>query len=263
LEQAADVLGTFLFRCADYTPENTLTVEDVVKAYLKVDKEFYGGRYRKILVDEFIKRELLDAHSFDDWLAHEAAVPDLRLPRKTSDKAINKMLQASLDELGIGPEFGLKLQNVTRDPRFGQTVVRVQLTEGRGDDAVPMDNHGILTFRDNDTLADYYPPLSNEGASKTRLQSWSEGRSLMARAKLLTLDHHGAPLSIVLRADGHLTVEARVMRSKGFYCWMDVFTLENPHGERREIITPPIPKKISGYQPNGVQILTADDLQER
>jgi hypothetical protein len=256
-------MGTFLVRCADYTPENTMTLEDVAKAYLKVDKEFYGDRYRKFLVDEFTKRELFDAQSLDDWLAHEAAVPDLRLPRKTSEKAINKMLQASLDELGISPEFGLKLQSVTREPRFGQTIVRVQLTEGRGDDAVPMDNHGILAFRNNGTLADYYPPLSNDGTAQMRLQSQAEGRSLMARAKLLTLDHHGAPLSIVRRADGQLTVEARVMRSRGFYCWVDVFTLENPRGERREIITRPVPRRISGFQPNGVQILTADDLQER
>ena len=30
-----------------------MTLEDVAKAYLKVDKEFFGGRYHAMLVDEF------------------------------------------------------------------------------------------------------------------------------------------------------------------------------------------------------------------
>ena len=52
------------------------------------------------------------------------------------------------------------------------------------------------------------------------------------------------------------------MRSEGIYCWLEVFSLDHPEGERREAIIPTIPQKLSGIQPSGVQILTADDLQE-
>ncbi|MFY9555708.1 MAG: hypothetical protein WAV47_13425, partial [Blastocatellia bacterium] len=263
LETAGDIMGTFLLRSADYTPENNMTLEDVSKAYLKVDKEFFGSSYRSLLVDEFTRRELFNAHSLNDWLAHEAAMPNIRLPRRISEKAVDDMLQASLDKLGIGPAFGLKLQSITGETGFGQTIVRVQLTEGRDSDAVPLDNHGILVFRTDGTLADYHGPLASDDGSQMRLQAQVEARSLVDRAKQLTLDHRGAGLSIARRPDGEMTVEARVMRSKGFYCWVDVFTLENAQGERREIITPHVPRKIGGFQPSGVQILTANDLVER
>jgi hypothetical protein len=240
-----------------------MTLEDVAKAYFKVDKEHFGSRYRAFLVDEFTKRELIDAQSFGEWSAHEAALPNLRLPRKTSEKTIDKMLQANLGELGIAPEFGLKLQSVTREERFGRTMVRVQLTEGRGDDAAPLDNHGLLTFRAKGSLADYHSPLPNVGSSLLRLQSQTEAHSMLSQARQLRLNQHDVPLAIVRQAHGQLTVEARVMRSKGFYCWAEVFTLENPNGERREVITPHIPREISGYQRSGIQILTFDDLAQQ
>lgn len=262
LQEAGDIMGTFLTHSVAYTPENSMTLEDVAKAYLKVDKEHFGGRYRNWLVNEFTNRELFDAGSVNEWLVHEAAVPDLRLPRRTSENQINKFLQSVLDELGIGPAFGLKLQSVTRETRFGQTLVRVQLTEGRGEDAVPFENHGILVFRADGTLADYYSPLPNDDSAQMHLQSQSEAQSLVAVGRRLNLHQRGAPMSITRRQDGQLTVEARIMRSKGFDCWAEVFTLENPHGERREIIVPTVPRKISGLQPSGVQILNAGDLRD-
>src|SRR5438045_7115459 len=79
------------------------------------------------------------------------------------------MLQANLDKLGIGPNFGLELQSVTRlnssFPSRGpaQTIVRVQLTEGRGVSARPLNNHGILVFRAKGLLADYHTPLPEDG----------------------------------------------------------------------------------------------------
>ena len=85
LAQAGDIMGTFLVLSTDYTPENSMTLEDVCKAYLKVDKEIYGGRYQSLFGSEFIRRELFDANSVADWMAHEAAMPDLRLPRRVKE----------------------------------------------------------------------------------------------------------------------------------------------------------------------------------
>jgi len=82
LREAGDIMGTFLTRSVDYTPENTMTLEDVAKAYLKVDKEFYDSLYHALLVNEFTKREIFGADSVGEWMAHEASVADLRLPRR-------------------------------------------------------------------------------------------------------------------------------------------------------------------------------------
>jgi hypothetical protein len=53
LQQAGNIMGIFLTRATDHTPENTMTLEDVAKAYLKVDKEYFGGKYRDFLANEF------------------------------------------------------------------------------------------------------------------------------------------------------------------------------------------------------------------
>lgn len=52
------------------------------------------------------------------------------------------------------------------------------------------------------------------------------------------------------------------MRSEGFYSWVEAFTMEHPEGKRREVITPTVPRTPSGLQPNGVRILTADNLNK-
>lgn len=234
LSKAGTIMGTFLTRATDYTPENTVTLEDVAKAYLKVDEEFYGGRYRQRLVDEFLRRELFDTASLNAWLAHEEAIPDLRLPRKQSEQEVALWVQANLDNLGIGPEFGLKLQSVTHDERFKQTIIRVQLTLGRVEGATLLDNHGILVFRVNGTLADYHAPLPSNTFAP--LQT----RILMNRAENLSLHRHGAPVSIVTKPDGQLTVETRVLRSEGLHAWVEAFTEDHPEGERREVLSPEV-----------------------
>jgi len=259
LTEAGETMGVFLTYCTDYTPENTMTLEDVGKAYLKVDKELYGGRYQSLFATEFTKREIFNANSVAEWLDHEVAVPDLRLPRLISDKKVDRLLQANLDQLGIGPDLGLKLQSVTHESRFGQTIVRVQLTDGRGSDAPLLENHGILMFRADGTLADYHSPVPTNDTSQMQAQSKERASVVINRAKRFGLDHHGGLLSIVRGFDGQLTVEARVLRSDGIYCWLEVFTLEHPNGERREVIVPTIPSNLKGVQPSGVQILTADD----
>jgi len=255
--QAGEIMGTFLTHTTDYTPENDLTLEDVGKAYLKVDKELYGGRYQSWFVDEFTRREIFDQNSVNEWTAHEAAVLDLRLPKKASEKNINKLVQANLDKLGIPPVYGLLLQSVTRDERFGTTMVRVQVR--RVSDGMVFDNEGILTFRSDNALADYYTPLPEFATSQMREQSYGHLEALVSQAKLLGLDSHGGLLSIVRGENGLLTVEARVLRVKGINCWADVYSLEHPEGQRREVIIPTF-RRISGVQPNGVQILNADDL---
>jgi len=231
LEEAGAIMGTFLTGAADYTPENTLTLEDVGKAYLKVDKEFFGGRFHDRIVAELTRREIFDADSVTAWLAHEAALPHLRLHRPNAQEEVDALVQTNLDRLGIGPDFGLIVQSVIRENQHGQTIVRVQLTEGRGASAVPLDNHGILVFRANGRLADYHAPLPPD------VGSHALAMALIDHGRRLGLDRHGAPLSIVGRADGQMTAEARVLRGDRLNVWLEAFTVANPHGERREVVS--------------------------
>jgi len=243
LRKAGEIMGIFLTRANDYMPENQATLEDVAKAYLKVDKEFFGGRYHVVLVEEFTRRELFDAGSVTEWLAHEAALPDLRIPRRWPEGKMEEMVRTNLDRLGIGPDFGLKLQSLTREHRLGQAIVRVQLTQGRGEGATPLDNHGILVFHWDGTLADYHAPLppGDHAWLTSDVFSQAQEMRMVGQAKRLSLDQRGAPLSIVRRPDGRLTVEARVVRGTGLNAYLEVFRPENPRGERREILIPPLP----------------------
>lgn len=248
LRKAGEIMGAFLMRANDYTPENRVTLEDVAKAYLKVDKEFFASRYHATLVEEFIRREIFDAKSVSEWLAHETATPQLWLHPRWPDHKVEQLIRANLDKLGVGPDFGLKLQSVTRVNflRRGigpaQTIVRVQLTQGRGDDAKPLDNHGVLVFRADGMLADYHAPLPpRDYASLTDAFSQAQALMVISQASQLNLDKHSAALSLVRKPDGQLTVEARVMRGAGLNAYMEVFTLDNPLGERHEILIPPVP----------------------
>lgn len=246
--RAARILGVFLTRAADFAPENRMTLEDVAKAYLKVDKELFGSRYHALLVDEFTRRELLDAGSVGEWLEHEAAIPELWLAPGSMEPAVEAWLAAHLDELGVDPDSGLRLQSVEHDgvaaPGPQRTIVRVQLTLGRGAGATPFENHGILVFRANGTLADYHPPLPPADPASERLSGSSrhaDARSLAGEAHRRGLDRRGAPVSIVRGPDGELTAETRVLRGEGMDAHMVVFTLDDPDGERREIVIPPLP----------------------
>lgn len=255
LGQAGAIMGIFLTHTTDFTPENTMTLEDVAKAYLKVDKEFYGGRYRDMLVAEFLRREIFDTDSLNEWLAHEASLPDLRLPSERSELAIERLVQTNLDKLGIGPEFGLTLQSVTRDDRFKLTLVRVQLTQGRDANATPLENHGILIFRANGTLADYQVPLP------PTVSTLIPARAVLTQAVQRGLDRHGAPLALVRNSEGQLSAEARVLREEGIEVWMEVFTESHPEGERREVV---YPEFLYGANKALLEragiVLTADDL---
>lgn len=244
--EAARVLGVFATRAADFMPENAVTLEDVGKAYLKVDGELFGGRYHGALVDELTRREIFDAGSLGEWLAHEAGLPALALPRRGSAREVTRWLAAHLDALAIGPDFGLALQSVVRcDARdgTGETIVRVQLTLGRGADAAPLDNHGVLVFRADGSLADYHAPLppAEPAARLAAGDAGAEARSVVEDARRRGIDRHGAPLALVRRPDGRLAAEARVLRSEGIGAWLEVFTQDAPEGERREAVIPPVP----------------------
>lgn len=260
---AGDIMGTFLTRAGDFTPENRLTLEDVGKAYLKVDKELFHGRYHTTIVDEFTKREIFDGNSVYEWMAHEASIPDLRLPRPLIGRSIERFLESNLEKLGTGSEFGLKLQSVTPDgsPRITkglqglkETIVRVQLTLGRGDSATPLANHGILVFRENGTLADYHAPVAPENQVSPLSVSHSQTRAveMIGAARQLGFDAAGATLSLVRRQDGKMTVESSIIRGEGLNAYAEVFTLENPRGERREIVVPPVPRDKSVLIPESL-----------
>jgi hypothetical protein len=159
------------------------------------------------------------------------------------------MVQANQDKLGVGPDLGLKLQSVTRINHFrrgigpAQTIVRVQLTQGRGEGATPLDNHGILVFHASGMLTDYHSPLppGEQASLLPDVFAQAEAITMIGQAHQLSLGERGAPLSLVRSPAGRLTVEARVMRGEGLNAWMEVFTLDNPRGERREIVIPPVP----------------------
>jgi hypothetical protein len=259
LRKAGEIMGAFLTGANDYTPENRVSLEDVGKAYLKVDMELFQGRYRTTLVDEFLRREIFQTGSECDWLAHEAALPRLNVPRWWPDASIEAYILSHANDLGIGPEFGLRLQSISRtngsgmSPALKQTIVRVQLTEGRGEGSIPLENHGILVFRADGTLADYHAPLpghSHQLAADYFMQV--QAASEIGKARQLRMSRFGVPLALVRQPNGRITVEARVIRGEGLNAYMEVFTPGNPRGQRHEIIISPLP-------PNQ-QIRVSDDL---
>jgi hypothetical protein len=244
LSEAGRIMGVFLTHAPDYAPETNMTLDDVVKAYLKVDKEHFAGRYLDILVDEFTRRELLDASLLQDWQAHEKNLPQLWLPNWSTDTNAARFAELNQDVLGLGPEFGLKLQSVTRPGGAGQggMIVRVQLTQGRGADAKALNNYGILVFRANGDLADYHSaiPGAEPSGSVGNISAQMQAAAAIGRARQARLHLYGVPLTLVPLADGSISAQAHVLRGEGINAHLMVFTPENPGGERREILHSPL-----------------------
>jgi hypothetical protein len=121
--------------------------------------------------------------------------------------------------------------------------VRVQLTQGRGENATPLDNHGILVFRASGMLADYHAPLPPEEPAGLAPDVFAQTQavSLLKQASRFRLDQHGVPLALIRNADGQWTVEARVLRGEGLNAYLEVFSPAHPQGQRREILISPIP----------------------
>src|SRR5207245_495094 len=95
------------------------------------------------------------------------------------------------------------------------------------------------------------------------VESHALAMALIDHGRRLGLDRHGAPLSIVRRADGQMTAEARILRGDGLNVWLEAFTVANPHGERREVISPSYggPAKRALLERAGT-ILTTKQLEE-
>ena len=244
LSEAGRIMGVFLLHATDYTPENEMTLDDVVKAYFKVDKELFAGRYHDMLVGEFTRRELLNENSLRDWLSHEETLPQLWLPSWSTDTDVARFVEQNQNLLAPGPDFGLKPQSVTRlsGTAQGRIIVRVQLTHGRDADATPLNNHGILVFRANGDLADYHSPIpgSNGHLQGPDQSLGAQAAEAIGKARQARLHLYGVPLSLVRRADGSISAEAHVLRGEGLNTHMIVFTAENPGGERREILKSPL-----------------------
>jgi hypothetical protein len=244
LSEAGRIIGMFLLHSTDYTPENDMTLDDVAKAYLKVDKEFFAGRYHDVLINEFTRRELINEDSVRNWLSHEEALPRLWLPGWSTDTDVAAFVEQNQTLLAPGPDFGLKLQSVTRlsGAALGRIVVRVQLTQGQGADATPLNNHGIMVFRANGDLADYHSPIPGEEGRVSGPNQYlgAQAAAAIGKARQARLHLYGVPLSLVRRADGSLSAEVHVLRGEGLNAYMVVFTPENPRGERREILESPL-----------------------
>ena len=244
LSEAGRIMGVFNTHATDYTPENEMTLADVAEAYLKVDQEFFGGRYYEMFVDEFLRRELLDTNSLQDWWAHEMAIPRLWLSNQSTDADVEGFIEQNQDLLSAGPDFGLKLQSVTHltGAAQGRMVVRVQLNQGRGADATLLENHGILVFRASGDLADYHPPIPGSNANGIGSDEYLRTQAIAAigKARGVGLHLHGVPISLARRPDGSLAAEARILRGEGINAYIEAFTQENPHGERRELLRSPI-----------------------
>src|SRR5262245_24669575 len=99
------------------------------------------------------------------------------------------------------------------------------------------DQSGTLTNR-----------LSLRARSPSSLSTQSRAIGLIERAKALGLNRRGAPLSIVRRADSQVSVESQVMQGTAMNFYVVAYTLENPQGERRDVIILTIPRKVNGYQ---------------
>jgi hypothetical protein len=68
LKRAGRILGTFLVRVADFTPENRMTLEDVAKAYLKVTGSSTTGAITQCW-----------------WTSSSAGSSSTRAPRRVAD----------------------------------------------------------------------------------------------------------------------------------------------------------------------------------
>ncbi len=224
VREAGKTMGLFLVRSADHTPENSMTLEDVGKALLKVDKEYFSGNYRELWTAELTWREILTSRALEEWQAHEDSLPKLVLPAEASQEEADAMLRGSLEELGIDPPFALRLQSHQRDKK-GRRFLRVGLM--RNGPSATLGNHGILSFRTDGSLMDWLSPLPHALTAGTAME-------LLKKAEDLGLDRLEGALSLVPTEDGGHTVQVvHECRTEGDPHLM-VHTLENPRGARHE-----------------------------
>lgn len=263
--EAANIMGTFLVRTADFTPENTMTLEDVCKGYLKVDAEYFGGKYQQLLSDEFTRRGMFrgppnpgepGVSSLDEWKAHEAAVPALSIGTKKDAATMTKLVADNLEKLGIGSHFGLNVQSQTVDKQ-GHHIVRLELTRGRGTDAEAIANNGVMVFRPDGTLADYQTTMPNGLTEQKAIE-------LLDQAHQAGLHEHGK-LGFVKDDAGEWTVQVVVPKDEGAKLghYLEVRDLKHPNGYRTEYAyndREHMEQKLKGLLPSGAQVLSPEEL---
>lgn len=271
---AANVMGKFLAKTTEHTPENSMTLEDVAKAYLTVDREYFGGRYQSILVPELERRELLvrpavdpsrpgaplPRSSFEQWKAQQAALPRLAIASATDRPALERLLQGSAARLGVPRGFNLSLQSHQTNAD-GYQVVRVELTRGRGSAAQPVANHGVLVFRKDGSLVDFQSPWPQGLDARAAL-------GLLSQAKDAGLTQKGKP-GFVRNAQGQWTVQAIATagdpRAKRLDLHHRIYSLEEPQGRD---IYPHIHsatcghfQRLKGLLPPGAEVLNMEALK--
>jgi hypothetical protein len=79
-----------------------MTLDDVAKGHLKVDKELFAGRYHDMLVTEFTRRELFNEDCLRDWLSHEESLRQLWLPSWSTETDVARFVEQNQNLLAPG-----------------------------------------------------------------------------------------------------------------------------------------------------------------
>ena len=260
LQVAGDVMGTLNTRATEHVPHDSLSLEDVGKAWLKVDKEYFKGKYSSVISEELKRREIFDDGSVNEFKAHEAALPKLNLWGQKNDDAVNSLVKNNLTKLGIGSGYDLQVTNHELDDNGAQIVhVRLRQLPGKGKAPIELDNDGILTFRPDGSLMDYQSPLPPGATTKDLGPILDAGRAA-------GVDQHGVPMGVRRKEDGSLTAVAFFMKPGDVGAGnlgetkVDTWSLDNPDGETTKLEHQHDEKMLQGLLPEGAHILTAEEL---
>lgn len=260
MQAAGNVMGTLNTRATEHVPFDTMSLEDVGKAWLKVDKEYFGGKYGTVIADELKRREIFDDGSVNEFKAHEAALPRLSTWGQVNDDAMNSLIKNNLSKLGVGPGYDLEVTNHELDDKGGQVVhVRLRQLQGKGKDPIELDNDGILTFRPDGSLMDYQSPLPPGATTKDLGPVLDAGRAA-------GVDQHGVPMGVRRQQDGTLTAVAFYMKpgdvgSTGLgSTQVDTWSLDDPKGSTTALEHSHDEQALQGLLPEGAHILTADEI---
>ena len=259
LQIAGDVMGTFNLRATEHTPENVVSLEDVGKAWLKVDQEYFKGKYGKFISEEMQRREIFTDKSVPDWLAHESSIPKLSMADKLfpklvhkNDDALNSLIDKNLSKLGVPAGYSLKVQSHELDDN-GSQIVHVQLMQGKGKDAVPLGNHGVMVFRPDGSMMDWHGPVP-PGTTSKQLDT------VLKSARDAGLDKHGVPVSVQRGDDGQLAAKAEVLTGDKLNSSVKTFTVDQPAGVSSALENCQCAAHMSGALPPGAHVLTAEEM---
>jgi hypothetical protein len=246
LARSGDAMGKLLVRSTDYTPDNTVSLEDVGKGYLKVDKELFGGRFGASISRALEKRGIFDRGSVAEFQQHEASLPRVQLSPGATQADVERLIQQNQDALGARPGFGLSFQGMEQDEQ-GRTIVRVGLMEGRDANAKLVGNTGTLVFRPDGTLEDSMSAWPSESLTGT------QAKALLDEGRRLGLDRQGI-MSLVPRANGSFTVKV-FFTVQGQDAHRKIFSLDDPKGHRVELVNKDPAQSVYGrFLPKGARL---------